>query len=43
MCGAIYSPSYMPDFMCHMNEIQPTELDIILTISVFLHQVLRMQ
>lgn len=39
LCAALYIHLHVPDFICHMNEIQPTELDIILTISVFLHQV----
>lgn len=39
LCAVLYIHLHVPDFICHMNEIQPTELDIILTISVFLHQV----
>lgn len=35
MCESIYS--CVCDFKCHRNEIQSTKLDVILTISVFLH------
>lgn len=39
LCAALYIHIHVPDFICHMNEIQPTELDIIRTISVVLYQV----
>lgn len=39
LCAALYIHVHGSDFVCHMNEIQATELDIIQTISVFLHQV----
>lgn len=39
LCAALYIHAHVSDFIYHMNEIQPTELDIIVTISVFLHPV----
>lgn len=39
LCATLYIHLHVPDFICHMNEIQPTEPDIIRTIFVFLHQV----
>lgn len=38
LCAVLYIHTHVCDFICHMNEIQATKLDMVVTISVFLDQ-----